>query len=320
MKFLFILVFVLFPTAALGATELPVPFTPQPPDANWAQPWHDACEESSIYMVHKYYLNSPIADIADAKKGILEIFSMKHQLHGESYDETVATISDIINAYLPWSARVVDNPTVTQIKAEIDAGRPVIAPFAAPELENQYFSGSFPYHVAVISGYDDEEHVFITQEPGTKFGKDFRYSYDNIMSSMHDFVAGNVPAGKKRVVFTSPELGDSAHRDEDKDGLTKAEEFAHGTITYYADSDGDGFVDGTEVAHGYSPVKNEQAIVASATLLISPTSPHVFKIEQGVKRHVASEDVFFREGWDWDMLEWVSDAMLDSIPEGNPLT
>ncbi len=307
-----------FPTRA--ATKIDVPFTPQAPDGIWVQPWRDACEETSIFMVHSFYAGENVVSKDETKKGILNIFSMKHQLHGNSFDEPVSVITDIINAYLPWSARVVENPTIQQIKKEIDAKRPVIVPFAAQELINPHFSEISSYHVAVISGYDDVKQTFIMQEPGTRFGENFEYTYENLMSAMHDLVPGNVPSGKKRVIFTSPHLVDTGSIDADSDGLTKAEELTHGTVTYFADSDGDGYLDGVEVAFGYLPTKNERSIVASATLLMSPSSPKVYMIEQGKKRHVTNEQIFYAHGWSWDMPEWVSDAMMKTIPEGTPLT
>jgi hypothetical protein len=323
-KLLFIytilIAFTILPQAVFSSTQLSVPFTSQAPDGVWIQPWQDACEETSVYMVDRFYKNKSILNPVDAKKGILEIFSMKHQRHGESLDETASNIANIINAYLPWSARVVENPSIHALKSEIDNGRPVIVPFFAPALHNPHFTSDFPYHMGVISGYDDAKNVFILQEPGTMYGKDFMYTYDTVMNAMHDFIYGNVSTGPKRVVFTNPKSGDTIDIDADNDGLTKKEEFKHGTIPYYYDSDGDGFGDGIEIKYGYMPTKNEQAIIKNNALLISPSSPNVYVMHNGVKRHVTSEKVFYSHGWNWDMLESVSDAMMKTIPEGSPLT
>ncbi len=320
MKYILLTIAAFFPTTVLGATQLEVPFTPQAPDGVWVQPWQDACEEASIFMVDRFYQEENIANAEVAKTGILEIFTMKHQRHGESLDETAETVADLINAYLPWSAYVVDNPSIKSITDEIDAGRPVIVPFAAPLLKNPHFTSDFPYHMAVISGYNDEKQTFIVEEPGTQYGYNFSYTYATVMNAMHDFVAGDVSSGEKRVIFTSPELGSTTHIDADNDGLTKAEEIQHGTVTYYADSDGDGFLDGIEAQFGYLPTKDEQALVTSGTLLKSPSSPKVYVVQDGKKRHVASEDVFYKYGWNWTMLEQMSDAMMKTIPEGAPLT
>jgi hypothetical protein len=34
--------------------NLNVPFFPQAPDANWNQPWKDACEESSVVLAYHF--------------------------------------------------------------------------------------------------------------------------------------------------------------------------------------------------------------------------------------------------------------------------
>jgi len=307
-----------FPVSA--KITLDVPFTSQAPDSVWVQPWQDACEETSIFMVHRYYRGSTIQGSEDAKRGILEIFDMKHALSEESLDETASTMVEVINNFLPWSARVVEEPTIDMMKQELDAGRPVIIPAYAPALHNVYFRGYFPYHMLVLSGYDDAEQTFIDEDPGSQYGHDYRYRYATIMDAMHDFLSGHVQDGPKRAIFTSPEWGATRDLDGDKDGLSKQEEYANGTVPYLFDSDGDGFGDGIEVQHGYWPAKNEQAVVKPGALLISEASPKVYYYKNGKKHHVSSESVFYQHGWSWQMLEWVSNAMMKSIPEGSPLT
>lgn len=320
MKYIFLtMLALLLPLPALASTTLAVPFTSQAPTANWAQPWRDACEEASIFMVHRYYGEKGITK-SDAVSGILSIFTMKHALYGTSLDEPLSTLEDIINYYLPWSAHVVENPTLDMLQAELNAGRPVIVPFYAPALHNSHFRGTFSYHMAVLSGYDDEKKEFIVEEPGTQFGADYRYSYETVLSAMHDFAPGDISTSPQRALFTSPTIGDTGSFDADHDGLTKTQEFAHGTIPYFADSDGDGFTDGDEVARGFLPTRNEQLLVRQGALLVAPGSPRVYYIDKGQKRHIPNEIAFHAHGWEWSMLDWISDAMMDTIPEGTPLT
>ncbi|OIO19144.1 MAG: hypothetical protein CO029_04390 [Candidatus Magasanikbacteria bacterium CG_4_9_14_0_2_um_filter_41_10] len=318
-------VLVFFGTCVLAlpthaATILSVPFTSQAPDGIWIQPWLDACEETSVLMVHRYYIGTDIQNSTDAKKGILEMFDMKHVLFEESLDESIRTMTDVINNFLPWSAHVVEYPTLDAIKAEIDAGRPVIIPAYASALHNEYFRGFFPYHMFVISGYDDRDQTFIAEDPGSHYGHAYRYKYDTVLSAMHDFLPNNIQNGSKLAMFTNPELGNTANLDGDQDGLTKAEEFSNGTVSYLFDSDGDGFSDGIEVKYGYLPTKNEQTAVTQGALLIAQGSPHVYYMDAGTKRHVSNETVFYRHDWSWGMLEWISDAIMKTIPEGTPLT
>jgi hypothetical protein len=38
-----------------GGEALDVPFTSQAPEGNWAEPWQNACEETSIVMVDAFF-------------------------------------------------------------------------------------------------------------------------------------------------------------------------------------------------------------------------------------------------------------------------
>ena len=315
---LFVLFFLGSPVQA--ATQLNVPFTSQAPDGIWIQPWKDACEETSVFMVHRFYLQKNIETAEDAKRGIFKNFNMKKTIHGTSLDENARTIVNTINTFLPWSAHVVDDPTLADMKAELADGRPIIVPAYAPALHNENFGGPFPYHMIVLSGYDDTDGVFITEDPGTQYGHSYRYTYATILDAMHDFLSGDVANGPKRAIFTNPDMGETALLDGDRDGLSKTEEFQHGTVPYLYDSDGDGYGDGLEVNTGYFPTKNEPALIKEGVLVISTGSPNIYVIHKGQKRHVSNEGVFTAHGWQGSLLEWISDAMMKTIPEGTPLT
>lgn len=248
----------LLPIKAI-AVNLNVPFTSQAPFGNWRQPWQDACEETSITMVDNFYQNDTNKNIEKnkAKKDILQILRIKEGKWGKSLDENATKISDLINNFLPWEARTVENPTIEDLKKEIDKKQPVIVPVYGKALKNPHFRFGGPdYHVLVISGYDDEKQEFITQDPGTRYGLDFRYSFATIMNALHDFtVRGKTKNGKQTAIFTSKEITYSGKLDGDNDGLNKEEEFRYGSITWLKDSDGDGYDDGVEVMNGYSPTK-----------------------------------------------------------------
>ena len=54
--------------------------------------------------------------------------------------------------------------------------------------ENNHFKSGGPwYHNLVILGYDDDKKQFTVHDVGTQFGAYFRYSYDTLMKSIHDF-------------------------------------------------------------------------------------------------------------------------------------
>jgi len=186
-------------------TTINVPFTSQAPQGDWSEPWQNACEETSIYMVSSFYANDPIKRDQAVQK-IREILKVKNDKIKVSKDESLTTIAQLISDLgLPWTTALVADPTVDQLKAELAAGRPIIVPVYAPLLKNpHYIAGGPDYHVLVLIGYDDKESVFIVNDPGTKDGKGLRFPYDTFMAAIHDLDVKNFSAGKKAVLFTKP--------------------------------------------------------------------------------------------------------------------
>lgn len=196
--------FVFFPRSPVNAkTQLVVPFIVQSPYGDWRQPWQDACEEATIAMVDAYYTGKKHTR-KTAGAIIRQLIRWEIKEFGIYKDNRAVEISDIVNEYFPWRARVMENPTLDEIKAEIDADRPVIAPVYGRRLKNPHFADGGPdYHTVVISGYDDEKEEFIVQEPGTKRGLDWRYSYATVDDALHDYLPGNrTKFGKRVAIFT----------------------------------------------------------------------------------------------------------------------
>ncbi len=313
------MLFLIFPDSA-SAKKLFVPFTPQAPFGDWRQPWQDACEESTIVMVDNFYAGTQITK-EQGRDQIRHILNLKKNMYGFSLDENAEKIAGIINNFLPWEAEIVANPTIEQIKTEIDEGRPIIGLTHGRYLYNPYFFDGGPeYHTIVISGYDDETKEFITQEPGTRRGLDYRYSYDRIMNAIHDFAPGKkTKFSTPTVIFTKKYTDKSGKTDGDNDGLIKDQELMYGSILWLADSDGDGYSDGEEVAAGHSPTFPRHK-AKDGDLLKSPTNPKVYIIQNGKKHHIYNEVVFLKHNWKWSNIKQVSDSELASIETGKPIT
>ncbi len=314
-----VLAFFLFPKIAFAETTIPVPFTPQAPHANWAQPWQDACEETVIVMVDYYYSNFTNRNVPKdlAADSILKIYNLKTNTYGYSLDENANLIVELINNYYPWEAKIVKNPSLVEIKKEIDAGRPVILPVHGKYLFNRYFKDSGPdYHTIVISGYDDNNKEFITQEPGTKRGLDFRYSYDRLLYAMHDYLPGKkTKYGSKVAIFTSPIVDLSSNTDADRDGLAKAAEIKYETSLTDPDTDKDGYLDGEEVRFGYSPTLAEQNL-PEGVLVKEADKPEVYLLENGQKKHIKNEIAFLSRGFRWGDILTVSNKFISGLVNG----
>lgn len=182
------------------AAEIDVPFTAQAPQGDWSQPWQDACEETSIYMVASFYADDPIKR-EEAVKRIREILKVKNETIKVSYDESLETIAALIDELgMPWTTELKLDPTPEDLKGELAAGRPVIVPVYAPELRIPYYQAE--YHVLVLTGYDDELGQFIVNDPGTKSGDGLRFDQDVFMAAIHDLNPRDKDAGRKAVLFT----------------------------------------------------------------------------------------------------------------------
>jgi hypothetical protein len=59
------------------------------------------------------------------------------------------------------------------------------------KLGNPYFSGAGPErHMLLVRGYDPIKKQFITNDPGTKRGENYRYSESTIMNSILVYPTG----------------------------------------------------------------------------------------------------------------------------------
>lgn len=188
-----------------------VPFTSQAPEKNWDQPWQDACEEAAVLMLDAYYKGYDLSPLF-AKDEILKMIewekgqgwgnSLEIERVGELVGEYVFKTQNAINK-TQRKVMIVEDPTVEDIKKFIANGQPVLAMADGKVLPNPHFRNGGPvYHALVIRGYTETE--FITNDPGTQFGKGFRYKYDDLLDAIHDWNGGDVKNGRKAALVAEP--------------------------------------------------------------------------------------------------------------------
>lgn len=210
-KILFPSILVFLAVGMAGCGKLPssknidVPFTSQAPTGNWSEPWKNACEETSIYMVSSFYADDAIKR-DQAIKRIKEIIAAKNEEFNVSADESLEKISELIKLLgMPWTTEIVQNPSIEDIKKQLASNQPIIAPVFAPALH--YAAGGPDYHVMVMTGYDDKTSEFIVNDPALKNGKGIRFKYDVFMKAIHDLNSKNYTAGTKALLFTKQQFG-----------------------------------------------------------------------------------------------------------------
>ncbi|MFA7245344.1 MAG: C39 family peptidase [Candidatus Magasanikbacteria bacterium] len=174
-----------------------VPFSSQAPEKNWDQPWQDACEEVSLIMLDAYYNNYDL-NIKFVKEKIIEMVNWEQQ-QGWGGSIVSTKVKELAENFFDYKLKIVYEPTKEQLQQFLVDGKLLVALLDGKSLENPNFNNGGPvYHALIIKGYN--EKGFITNDPGTKNGANFLYSFDNLLASMHDWNDGDVPNGQSLVL------------------------------------------------------------------------------------------------------------------------
>lgn len=175
-------------------TLLSVPFTSQSPLAQWSDPdQQNACEEASMLMAWHWISGKPFGDATSETAEIKAVNDFEKQNYGGPQDISAVDTMKIFKDYFKYDKISAQyDPTTDDIIAELAKGNLVIAPFNGQKLGNPNYSGAGPLrHMMVIRGYDNNKRQFITNDPGTRKGELYRYSYTTIIAAMRDYPTGN---------------------------------------------------------------------------------------------------------------------------------
>jgi len=183
----------------LSEINLDVPFFPQAPDGHWGLPWQEACEEASAILAYYFATGNPLTPEL-FKKELNGLFDWENKNFGDYKDTTIEQTAQMIRGYWGFDhLKIIEDPTVDQIKEALAEGNPVIAPFAGRDLKNPFYSNQGPYyHMMVIKGYDAKN--FITNDVGTKKGHDYRYPFAHLMSALHEWDSRDIHLGGEKVI------------------------------------------------------------------------------------------------------------------------
>ena len=160
--------------------NLPVPFISQSPFGEWEDPrQQDACEEASILMA-KWWINGTTGSLQQAKDELLALSAIAEQMLGTYHDSSAADTLRIFKQSMPAvKAEVFYSVSAEDIKKHLAEGKVVLAPANGQKLGNPNFTGAGPErHMFLIRGFDEARKQFITNDPGTRKGENYRYTYD----------------------------------------------------------------------------------------------------------------------------------------------
>lgn len=199
-----------------------VVFTSQAPYAKWDDLHDEACEEASLIMAHHYLIGTEKLEIKTAEEEIQKMVAFQENYFGSHKDldaeesielaekfynekyqlielesEENSAEKDSVEISENDSEPIVNQEKIDYLKKELSKGNLFIIPAAGQELGNPYFREPGPlYHILVITGYDDDKKEFITNDPGTRRGERYAYSYEVLWNAIHDF------PGKKTDILT----------------------------------------------------------------------------------------------------------------------
>src|SRR4030042_307057 len=179
---------------------LDIPFYSQAPLSKWDAFHEDMCEEASVLNAGLYLEEKKLTkDQFEAE--LQKMQNVEKKGIGEWKSTTIAQTKKLVDIYFEGKvkSKIIENPAIDEIEAEIAAGRPVVVPLAGREIGNPNFTPPGPvYHMLVIKGYDPQN--FITNDVGTRKGNSYTYKKEVIMKNIHDWNEKDIHLGGKGVL------------------------------------------------------------------------------------------------------------------------
>ena len=173
----------------------------------WTVPWNEACEEVSVFMAMQWATHADPITAKTASTEILKIVAFENAAFGYHNDTTLRETAKLFTRFYHYdNIELSYDISIDDIRRELASGNVVLLPAAGSLLKNPYFSSPPPYHMVVAVGYDDVSREFIVQEPGTRRGENYRYSYDTLSNAIHDWTGNNatMTTGRKGMIVVRP--------------------------------------------------------------------------------------------------------------------
>lgn len=180
--------------------NLRVPFVSQAPLGVWDALHEETCEEAVLVMLRAYLTDEQAISPKDAETRLTDLVAEEMRIFGYFESTTAEEVVELMREYYGYDKLVVEPlDSIENLKAAVARGYPVIVPADGRVLDNPFFSGEGPeYHMVLVKGYTPT-HI-ITNDPGTKRGADFLYTYGNFLDAAHDWNGGDVPNGAKVMI------------------------------------------------------------------------------------------------------------------------
>jgi hypothetical protein len=170
----------------VSSVNIDVAFMSQAPYKVWDALHEEACEEASVIMANTWAKNIPSFSQEYAEAEIQKLEKWQKGNFGYFESTTAKQTAEMAKKFYGLNSKLIENPTAEELKNELKQGNVVVMGMGGRILNNPHFTPPGPlYHMLLIKGFDGTG--FITNDPGTKYGKDYHYSFSTLMSAARDW-------------------------------------------------------------------------------------------------------------------------------------
>lgn len=182
------------PKASSSSFIIPVPFASQAPLGEWSDKrQQDGCEEASVAMAMAWVHEENNISKEEWLVRILALADFEQEKYGEHRDVSLEDVVDwMFKDYFNYE-KIAIKPVASSsaILKELERGNIVLLPTNGRALKNPNFTAPGPEeHMIVIKGYDYKTQEFITNDPGTRRGENYRYSSAVVFEAIRPYYTG----------------------------------------------------------------------------------------------------------------------------------
>lgn len=188
--------------------EHSVAFIVQAPRAQWDDPrFQDACEEASMIMAHAWVTEERSVSKEDAEEQMETLFVAENKMFGDVIDTSAVDTAQFFTSHFGHRADVKMGVKMEDLYDIVAQGNIIIAPTNGKALNNPNFTDGGPErHMLVIIGFDRENKEFITNDPGTRLGRGYKYKDSVLYNAIRDYPTGHkeaIQGAQKNVIVIS---------------------------------------------------------------------------------------------------------------------
>jgi len=173
-----------------------IPFTSQAPLGEWSdERQQDACEEASVLMAMAWVKSkNNVVSQEEWRRQILDLVDFENEKYGEHRDVSLDdVVSWIFNDYFNYDGVMIKAAASPEdILSELERGHLVLIPANGQALKNPHFTSPGPErHMLLVTGYDYQTKEFVTNDPGTRYGGNYRYDSGVLFNAIRPYLTGN---------------------------------------------------------------------------------------------------------------------------------